>query len=59
MRVLGIVLFVAGAAATVQALRLAFSSRRPRDLAYALGAPVALVAAVIGLVLVFAPGLLG
>jgi hypothetical protein len=58
MRVLGaLVALLAGGAAAYLAWAT-FSSRRPRDVAFALLAPLALLIAILGLVLVFAPNFL-
>ena len=55
MRALGVLLFVAGSAAAGFCVRGMFSARRPRDLLFALAGPVAVIAAVLGLLLAFAP----
>ena len=59
VRYLGVLIYVAGAAATAYATWAAFHRDRPRDLLFALAAPVALLVALLGLVLVFVPGFLG
>jgi hypothetical protein len=59
VRWLGILLFVGGGAGTAWATRAAYAGSRPRDLAFAVLAPVALLLAVTGLVLAFVPGFLG
>jgi len=58
VRALGVMMFLAGGAAAGICLREMFRARRPRDLAFALAAPVAVVTAIAGLVLAFAPGAL-
>lgn len=58
MRLLGILMFVAGLAGTVYAGDAAFRSRRPADLAWALAAPAAALLAIVGLVTVISPGFL-
>ena len=52
-------MFLAGAAGVVLAVRIAFSRRRPLDLIAGLAAPVAVVVAILGLLLVLVPGFLG
>lgn len=59
MRVLGVVLFALGCAATAYSVRGAFAGQRPRDLAFAVAAPVAVLVGLVGLVLVFVPGFFG
>lgn len=58
MRLLGALLFLAGATATAYSTWAVFHSRRPRDVAFAVAAPVAVILALTGLVLVFVPGFL-
>ena len=48
-------LFVAAGAAAGFCLREAFRAARPRDLVFAITAPLAIAAAILGLVLAFAP----
>lgn len=55
MRVLGVLTFLLGAAATAYAVHGAFSRRRPVDVAFALLAPVAMTAALAGALLSFVP----
>ncbi|MSP17417.1 MAG: hypothetical protein EXR73_12565 [Myxococcales bacterium] len=59
MRVLGVVLFLLGGVGVAWATLGTFSAPRPRDVAFALGALVALVIALAGLLLVFVPGFFG
>ena len=59
MRVLGAVLFLAGSGATVYSVRASFASARPRDVLLALVAPIALLVALTGALLVFVPGFFG
>ena len=56
MRVLGALLFAVGAVATAYSVRGAFGGRRPRDLAFAIAAPLAFIIGLVGLLLVFVPG---
>lgn len=56
IRVLGAVLFLAGCAGTAYATWATFEKRRPLDVAFGALAPVALLAALVGLLLVFVPG---
>jgi hypothetical protein len=55
VRALGVMLFVAAGAAAGFCLREAFRAARPRDLVFAITAPIAIAAAILGLVLAFAP----
>jgi hypothetical protein len=59
VRIFGALLFLAGSAATARATWAVYHSRRPRDVLYAVIAPVALIAALIGLLLAFVPGFFG
>lgn len=59
MRALGALVFVLAAGGTAYLTRAMLSSRRPRDVVFALLAPLALALAIVGLVLVFVPGFLG
>ena len=58
MRVLGVLVAAVAAVAAVLCVRGIFSAPRPRDLGWALGAPVAIVLAIAGAVVAFAPGAL-
>jgi hypothetical protein len=58
MRLLGVVLVVAGLGGTVWGALAASQRRRPMDLVAALVAPVAFVLALLGGVLVFVPNFL-
>jgi len=55
VRALGVILAVIGAAGVGACIRGAFTSRRPRDLAYALAAPLLVGACVLGVVIAFSP----
>lgn len=55
MRVLGALLFLLASGGVAYFTWAMFASRRPRDVVFALLAPLALVLAVVGLVLVFVP----
>lgn len=55
MRVLGVFLTFAAATATVACVRGMFTARRPRDLGFALAAPLALIATALGAVLTLVP----
>jgi hypothetical protein len=55
MRVIGALLLLAGSAGTVMAVRGMFAARRPRDVAFAVLGPLALIAALSGAVLLFVP----
>jgi len=58
VRFLGILLFLAGGGGTAYATWATYATRRPRDVFFALLAPVALLVALLGLVLTFVPGFL-
>ena len=58
MRLLGVLLVLSGGAGTVWSLTAATTRRRPLDVVAALVAPVAILAALIGGVLVLVPGFL-
>lgn len=58
MRLLGALLATAGGAATVWAVMASTAQRRPLDVVAALVAPLALLLALVGGVLVFVPGFL-
>jgi hypothetical protein len=55
VRLLGIVLFLAGGATVAYALRRTLDSGRPRDVAFALLAFLAVIIALLGLGLTFVP----
>jgi hypothetical protein len=55
VRALGVMLFVAAGTAAGFCLREAFRVARPRDLVFAITAPIAIAIAVLGLILAFAP----
>jgi hypothetical protein len=59
VRILGVLLFVLGGSATAYATWATYNSRRPRDVLFAIVAPIAMVAALTGLLLAFVPGFLG
>ena len=59
MRFLGIVMLVLGAFAAVRCTRGIFEEKRPRDVGFALLAPVAVVVAIAGALLLFVPGFFG
>ena len=59
MRVLGALLFLLGGAATGYATWASYHRARPLDVAFAVAAPLALVLALVGLLLVFVPGFFG
>jgi hypothetical protein len=58
VRIVGVILFLVGAAATAYATLAMYRRRRPRDVLFAIAAPVTFVVAVLGLVLAFVPGFL-
>lgn len=55
MRAMGAILAVLGAVGGAGCVRGAFSAPRPRDLAFALAAPLLVLATVLGLVIAFSP----
>jgi hypothetical protein len=55
VRALGVLVAVLAAAAATQCVRGAFTARRPRDLAFALAAPILILVAIAGVVIAFAP----
>jgi hypothetical protein len=59
VRILGVLLFVAGSAATAYATWATYRRHRPRDVLFALLAPIALIAALTGLLLAFVPRFFG
>ena len=59
MRVLGMLLFVLAGGGTGFATWAVYRRNRPHDVFFALLAPVALLLALLGLVLLFVPGFLG
>ena len=59
VRFLGVLLFLSGSAATGYCTWASYAKSRPRDVLFALLAPVALLSALLGLVLIFVPGFLG
>lgn len=59
MRVLGAILFLLGGAATAWSVTRSLTDRRPRDVAFALLAPLAVVLALGGLLLLFVPDFFG
>lgn len=59
MRIVGILLFVAGAAATAYSAWAIDQRARPADVAFAIAAPLCVLVALLGLILIFVPGFLG
>lgn len=55
VRILGILLFLLGCGGTAYATRAMFNSHRPRDLLFAVCAPLAAIIALVGLLLAFVP----
>jgi hypothetical protein len=56
VRLLGLLLLVGGGIGAVRAVRGLFEEKRPRDVGFALIAPLALAAALTGALLLFVPG---
>lgn len=56
MRVLGALLFVASSGGTVYATWAMFHRERPVDVGFAVAAPLLVLLALLGLLLVFVPG---
>jgi hypothetical protein len=59
VRVLGALVFLAGCAGTAYATFATFEKRRPLDVAFGVLAPIALLVALTGLLLLFVPGFFG
>lgn len=59
MQVLGTLLFMAGAAATAYSVRAVYRRSRPADVVFAVAAPLAALAALTGLLLMFVPDFFG
>lgn len=59
MRALGILLFVLGGGGTAFATWATYQRGRPQDLLFAVLAPVAMLIALVGLLLVFVPDFFG
>jgi hypothetical protein len=59
VRFLGVILALAGGGLTVRAILGTQAERRPRDVVWALVAPLAIVLALLGALLIFVPGFLG
>jgi hypothetical protein len=56
MRIVGVFAFIGFGAATAYAVHASFTRRRPLDLLFGLVAPVALIGALVGILLLFVPG---
>jgi hypothetical protein len=56
VRALGILLLLLGGAAVVRTVRGIFAEKRPRDVGFALLAPLAVAAALTGALMLFVPG---
>ncbi len=56
MRILGILLIVLGTVGAVRSIRGIFEEKRPRDVGFALLAPLAIASALAGVLLLFVPG---
>lgn len=59
VRVVGVFLFLTASAGTAYATWAAFNKSRPRDVLFAVAAPIAALLALTGLVLVFVPDFFG
>jgi hypothetical protein len=59
VRVLGVLIFVLGGAGTALATWAAYHQRRPKDVLFAVLAPLAMLVALVGLLLIFVPGFFG
>lgn len=59
MRLLGVLLALAGALGLVYSVRGTFTQSRPKDVAFAMLALVCTMVALLGLALAFVPGFLG
>jgi len=58
VRVLGVFFFLLAGAGVGLCIRGMFRASRPADLGFAVAAPIAVIAAVVGLALAFVPGAL-
>jgi hypothetical protein len=56
VRILGLLLLVAGAMGAVRSIRGIYEEKRPRDVGFAMLAPLAIAAALAGALLLFVPG---
>jgi len=59
VRVVGALLFLAASAGTGYSIRAAYQRSRPADVLFAVLAPIAALAALVGLLLVFVPDFFG
>jgi len=59
VRILGVILLLAGSAGTAYAIWAVFHRPRPADVAFAIAAPLAALIALTGLLLAFVPGFFG
>ncbi len=59
MRIVGVLLFLAGAAATAWTVAASFDRPRPVGALFGLVAPLCVLAALVGALLVFVPGFFG
>ncbi len=59
MRILGVLMFLAGGGGTAFSTWAVFTQRRPRDVLFAVVAPLALLTALVGLLLAFVPDFFG
>jgi hypothetical protein len=59
VRFVGALLFLFGAGATAYCTAAAYTRGRPKDVLFGLLAPVAVLLALVGLLLVFVPGFFG
>jgi hypothetical protein len=58
VRLLGLLLLLAGTVGAVRSLRGIFEEKRPRDVGFAMLAPLAIASALLGALLLFVPGFL-
>lgn len=59
MRIVGVILLLAGSAGVAYATWGVFNRGRPADVAFAIAAPIAALLALTGLLLAFVPGFFG
>jgi hypothetical protein len=59
VRIVGALLFLLGGAGTAYATWATYQETRPKDVLFALAAPLAFLVALVGLLLVFVPGFFG
>jgi hypothetical protein len=59
VRLLGVLMFLFGGAGTAYSVWATYQRKRPRDVLFAVLAPLAMLVALVGLLLAFVPGFFG